>query len=69
MDTAMKSAGVRIPADLEDEARAKAGLQDADLGVLVRAGLALLAGYGLAEAVKRASQTGRPGRKPRTSSR
>lgn len=57
--------GVRYPATLETEAREHSGLTDVDFSVLARAGLALLAGYGLAEAIRVAKTTGRPGPKPR----
>jgi hypothetical protein len=57
-----KMRGVRIPPDLEHEARAKAG--DVDISTLVRAGLFLLASAGaaqIAEAI--ANSQMRPGPK------
>jgi len=55
--------GMRIPSDLVDAARRGAGAPDASLSVLVRAGLAVLAGQAPGEAL-RAAYT-RPGPKPR----
>ena len=54
---------VRIAPELEAEARAKAGLDDVDISTLVRVGLLVLAGYGIAEAIRKAGM--KPGPKPR----
>jgi hypothetical protein len=56
---------LRIPPELADAARAGVGQPDAPLSVLVRAGLAMLAGLTVCEAL-RSAQT-RPGPKPRAS--
>jgi hypothetical protein len=54
---------MRIPPELVDAARRGIGKPDVSLSVLVRAGLAVLAGQPVGEAL-RAAQT-RPGPKPR----
>lgn len=59
------NAGVRVPPELVEAARARAG-SDLALSVLVRAGLAVLAGYTLNEAL--AAAQARPGPKPRAES-
>jgi hypothetical protein len=53
----------RVPPELIDAARAAVGRPDVPVSVLVRAGLAVLAGLSLGEAL-RAAQA-RPGPKPR----
>ena len=53
----------RVPPELLDAARKGAGVPDASVPVLVRAGLLVLAGLTVREALKQA-QT-RPGPKPR----
>jgi hypothetical protein len=58
--------GLRVPPELADAARARIGQPDAPLSVLVRAGLAVLAGYGLSEAL--ASAQTRHGPKPQPES-
>jgi hypothetical protein len=54
--------GLRIPRELADAARAGVGRPDADLSTLVRAGLAVLAGSPVADAL--AAARGRRGPKP-----
>jgi hypothetical protein len=55
---------LRIPPELVEQARAGADQPDVPLTVLVRAGLAMLAGLPLREALTAAQA--RPGPKPRT---
>ena len=59
--------GMRIPPELVDAARQGARAPDASLSVLVRAGLAMLAGLPVREALAKA-QT-RPGPKPKAGAR
>lgn len=56
------NASMRVPAELVEAARARVG-KDVAVSVLVRAGLAVLAGYAVKDALA-AAQT-RPGPKPR----
>lgn len=56
---------VRIGPELEQEARKGAGLENLDFATLVRAGLFLLAGHTVADAVAKAVAAGKPGPKPR----
>jgi hypothetical protein len=57
----------RVPPELLDAARKGAGMPDAPISVLVRAGLALLADPGLSvrEALARARAQAKPGPKPK----
>jgi hypothetical protein len=54
---------LRIPPELVEQARAHVGKPDVPLTVLVRAGLAMLAGLSAGEALRTAQA--RPGPKPR----
>jgi hypothetical protein len=54
---------MRVPPELIDAARARVGQPDLPLSVLVRAGLAVLAGLTVREALRTAQA--RPGPKPR----
>jgi hypothetical protein len=54
---------LRVPPELIDAARARVGEPDVPVSVLVRAGLAVLAGLTVREALK--SAQARPGPKPR----
>ncbi len=56
-----RQTALRIPPELEDEARASIGQPDAPLSVLVRAGLAMLTGLSRCEALAKAQA--RPGPK------
>jgi hypothetical protein len=58
-----RQTALRIPPELEDAARASVGQPDAPLSVLVRAGLAMLAGLSRREALAMAQA--RPGPKAR----
>ncbi len=53
----------RVPPELADKARARIGQPDVDMSTLIRAGLAMLAGSPLAEAL--AIGRGQRGPKPR----
>jgi hypothetical protein len=55
------NAVVRVPPELADEARARVGQPDVSLSVLLRAGLAMVAGYALGDALALARS--RPGPK------
>lgn len=55
----------RVPPELLDAARKGAGLPDAPISVLVRAGLAMLAGVPRHTALAQARAQARPGPKPK----
>jgi hypothetical protein len=55
----------RVPPELIEAARAGVGQPDAPSSVLVRAGLAVLAGMTVAEALRSANAGARRGPKPR----
>jgi hypothetical protein len=60
------SAGVRVDPALANAARERLGQPDLPLGVVVRTGLAVLAGLSVSDALR--SAQARPGPKPRTGS-
>jgi hypothetical protein len=64
--------GPRVPPELLDAARKgakRAGAPDAPVSVLVRAGLLVLAGVGIREALAQAQAQARPGPKPKAEAR